>query len=398
MVVFPLSAILPSALWLTTSGPPFGIEHTAAICLLALLPCMAATGSIGLSKSKIAINNRLDIAELLEIKARQAQQIEELFAERTRFFSAASHDLRQPLNAMGMYFELLSRSPYHGDRGEILDRLRDCAGSLMRQFDAIMEVAAADADIRNVNERETAVQEIFERVSATLEPRRKEKVFNCARSILASIASLIQCCSNACCSTSPATPSNTRKKAGFCWGLAPEVPASKYGSSIQELESKLSTSTRYSMTSIRLITLSGTGTKDWGIGLAVVRRLCSAMQWEIDLRSLPRRGTTFTLSVPKVDAVVMAPEGPTLVGQTTSAQEMPGIVVIDDDPGTRDSLRRLLSQSAYECFTFDAGEPAVNFLRNEGQQKPWHILSNAIRNCPLCVMKNCPHHLGYDLG
>jgi two-component system, sensor histidine kinase len=156
MVVFALSAILPSALWLTTVGPPSGIEHTAAICLLALLPCMAATGSIGLSKSKIAINNRLDIAELLDIKARQAQQIEELFSERTRFFSAASHDLRQPLNAMGMYFELLSRSPYHGDRGEILDRLRDCAGSLMRQFDAIMEVAATDADIRNVNETNLA--------------------------------------------------------------------------------------------------------------------------------------------------------------------------------------------------------------------------------------------------
>ena len=25
-------------------------------------------------------------------------------------------------------------------------------------------------------------------------------------------------------------------------------------------------------------------------------------------------------------------------------------------------------------------------------------VSNAIRNCPLCVMKNCPHHRDYDLG
>jgi chromosome partitioning protein len=25
-------------------------------------------------------------------------------------------------------------------------------------------------------------------------------------------------------------------------------------------------------------------------------------------------------------------------------------------------------------------------------------MSNAIRNCPLCVMKNCPHHRDYDLG
>ena len=26
------------------------------------------------------------------------------------------------------------------------------------------------------------------------------------------------------------------------------------------------------------------------------------------------------------------------------------------------------------------------------------LMSNAIRNCPLCVMKNCPHHQDYDLG
>ena len=26
------------------------------------------------------------------------------------------------------------------------------------------------------------------------------------------------------------------------------------------------------------------------------------------------------------------------------------------------------------------------------------MLSNAIRNCPLCVMKNCPHHWVHDLG
>lgn len=26
------------------------------------------------------------------------------------------------------------------------------------------------------------------------------------------------------------------------------------------------------------------------------------------------------------------------------------------------------------------------------------LVSNAIRNCPLCVMKNGPHHRDYDLG
>ncbi|SFQ30285.1 hypothetical protein SAMN05216330_12430 [Bradyrhizobium sp. Ghvi] len=33
------------------------------------------------------------------------------------------------------------------------------------------------------------------------------------------------------------------------------------------------------------------------------------------------------------------------------------------------------------------------FMGAEGR-----YVSNAIRNCPLCVMKNCPHHRDYDLG
>ena len=38
----------------------------------------------------------------------------------------------------------------------------------------------------------------------------------------------------------------------------------------------------------------------------------------------------------------------------------------------------------------------VERLREATAFCPW--LSNAIRNCPLCVTKNCPHHRDYDLG
>jgi PhnB protein len=45
------------------------------------------------------------------------------------------------------------------------------------------------------------------------------------------------------------------------------------------------------------------------------------------------------------------------------------------------------------------GDSIILVSDGEGIREPMPaFLSNAIRNCPLCVMKNCPHHLVYDLG
>ncbi|WP_458194346.1 transposase [Bradyrhizobium sp. UFLA05-153] len=37
-------------------------------------------------------------------------------------------------------------------------------------------------------------------------------------------------------------------------------------------------------------------------------------------------------------------------------------------------------------------------LRRWVEQRVARLVSNAIRNCPLCVMKNCPHPRVHDVG
>ncbi|WP_271670454.1 hypothetical protein [Bradyrhizobium sp. CCBAU 51627] len=75
---------------------------------------------------------------------------------------------------MGLYFDLLARSPGQDDR-KIIEHLQGCAASLLRQFDAIMGVSATGAEIQDARVRPVAVHEIFLRVASTLplEARRK---------------------------------------------------------------------------------------------------------------------------------------------------------------------------------------------------------------------------------
>ncbi len=54
-----------------------------------------------------------------------------------RFFSAASHDLRQPLQALSFYTNLVGLAPGQAEQRDLLARLAECADTLERQFNAI---------------------------------------------------------------------------------------------------------------------------------------------------------------------------------------------------------------------------------------------------------------------
>lgn len=374
MWIVMVAAIVPAALsFLSFDGE---LERVAGITLLALLPFVLATGTKAAKKAEAAINIRLDITELLDVKARQAQQIEELFAERTRFFSAASHDLRQPLNAMGLYFELLARSPDQEDRNEIIARLQDCATSLLRQFDAIMGVSATDADIRNASVRAVPVHEIFLSVASTLdlEARRKSLRLRVRPSDLwCSVdpalleRALLNLVGNAIKYTETgAILIGARRRAGAV--------------RIQIVDTGIGIEPRHLNAIFDDFFQVGNPERNrdrgLGIGLAIVRRLCKAMDWPLEVKSVIGRGTSFSLTVPVADAAPASVDTDSMNREISvpDRSDQPGVLVIDDDATTRDSLGRLLTNWGYECAPFEGGAPALRFLGQAAARKRLLVL------------------------
>ena len=136
-----VAANLPAALMLFALGG--GVEVAVAICMVVSLVFALVIGSLAVRNVGDLIRARLDLADLLARQTALTDRLAVLNADRTRIFSAASHDLRQPLQALGFYATLLAETP----SAEVIARLAACVEALDRQFNAIIGVAATDAAI-----------------------------------------------------------------------------------------------------------------------------------------------------------------------------------------------------------------------------------------------------------
>lgn len=112
---------------------------------------------------RIAVDGRDELAELGRRFNRMAEQLgasyatlEEKVAERTeelaqanraksRFLATASHDLRQPLHALGLFIDELNACPTPERRARLLSHLTTAIGSLNAMFEAILDTSRIEA-------------------------------------------------------------------------------------------------------------------------------------------------------------------------------------------------------------------------------------------------------------
>lgn len=374
LVAMQTCAIMPAALWLLM-GESF--ERAVGFCLLVSLATMLAIGQQAAKRYRSTVDDKLEIGLLLARQNAYSQKIEELSAERGRFFGAAAHDLRQPLHAMGLYLSLLRDNPAPAEREALVDSLAACAASLDTQFNAIMGVQETSALIARARAEPTALATIFQRLAVQARPKADE--------------------------------------AGLQLRIVPTRFAADVPPDILErvLNNLLSNALRYTKSGGVLIGArrrgaeiaihvidTGIGIPDdrradvfedflqlgnpernrargFGLGLGIVRRLCDGMGWRIDLRSRVGRGSNFTILVPAARGAptIAALHAPAAQDDVTpvAAQDRRALVV-DDDPRVRDAMAKLLGRWGVQATFSEDGEAALAALAAGDPAARWHAL------------------------
>jgi two-component system, sensor histidine kinase len=330
----------PAIVFLLTNAG--SLEFAIGVAMTVCFPFVLLIGRLGARYVGDLVAARLAVNALLERESKLSARLTQLNDERTRFFSSASHDLRQPLQALSFYTTLIGLSPGQTEQRDLLARLADCADTLDRQFNAILGVAATDAAIVRADPRPVALEPIIRRAVGGHLAEAEEKGLRLRFVPTRAAAEAAPEALERVLSNLIGNAVRYTRKGGIVVGvrrrgerLAVVVADSGIGISDEDQR-------RIFDDFFQVANPERNSAKGFGLGLAIVKRLAEGLGWPIEIASRLGRGSVFAVLLPKADIAMAAPAAtPHADVETVMVSALP-VLVLDDDGLVRDAMARLL--------------------------------------------------------
>lgn len=126
-----------------------------------------------LESGRDELEQRIAMATL-ELREKK-EEAETAVLAKSRFLAAASHDLRQPTHALGMFVARLAQLPHDAQTRQLIGSLEASLHALQDLLDGLLDISRLDAQAVQVQVRPFALAEIFEQLGAGLTLTALEK-------------------------------------------------------------------------------------------------------------------------------------------------------------------------------------------------------------------------------
>src|SRR5262249_49120560 len=105
----------------------------------------------------------------------RTHQLEVANLAKSRFLAAASHDLRQPLQALGLFVDQLHDHMKSAEGGRLVERIDAAVAAMNELFNALLDISRLDAGVLSTNVTEMPVAHLLNRIESTFAGVAREK-------------------------------------------------------------------------------------------------------------------------------------------------------------------------------------------------------------------------------
>jgi signal transduction histidine kinase len=165
--------MIPTSVWSALQGDALHVTYSVlAVLWIAVIAVLANSFSELLVKALRLQFANLDLANDL---LRQKELAESANIAKSRFLASASHDLRQPVHALGMFVGALGDRALDGDSRRLVSQIQNSVGALDSLFGAILDISRLDAGVIESRPRAFPIRPLLERICREEMPEVKRK-------------------------------------------------------------------------------------------------------------------------------------------------------------------------------------------------------------------------------
>ena len=297
------------------------------------------------------------VREATAVALQRMAEAEQAALSRARFLAAASHDLRQPLHAMGLFIDGLLPGATPAQRPAVL-RLQESTEFMGVLLDDLLEISRLDAQVLTPAIVKVPLVELFDQLdaqhaAAAVEARVRLRWSDRGLAVRSDAAMLRRIVGNLVTNALRHAPEGgTVLVAARRSAQGVRIEVRDNGVGIAPIHQGRIFEEFYQVANTERDRRRG-----FGLGLAICARIAALLDTRITVRSALQAGSTFAFTLPAARLADLTPPEPPRIAPAPLA----GLrcLVVDDDPAILDGSRALLEQWGCHAECVSTGAEAI---------------------------------------
>lgn len=308
------------------------------------------------------------IAEATAALREQKDTAEQAVAAKSRFLASASHELRQPTHALGMFVARLAQLPGDPQSRVLIDRLEASVSAMQELLDALFDLARLESQTVRPRIEAVSLGQLFARLGQDLDPTAQAQGLHLRVRptdlwVMADAVLLQRILTNLLGNALRYTPQGTVLLSGRrsaqgrtaliqVWdsgiGIAPEHHEAVFRDFVQVARPTSGQS------------------QGMGLGLHIVALSARLLGGTLQLRSALGCGTRIGLELPLAPPPGAAPSPQAVLTDHRPLPQGRHVLVLEDDPLSREAVAGLLQAWGFRVRTADNLAAALRVLEDVG--------------------------------